>query len=399
MKVKREILPSLIKELKEPEVLILVGPRQVGKTFLLNELENIVEKQKKKIKYFNLELPRDSLIFNKELVELYEYLTDETDFLFIDEFQYFDNASKFFKAIFDDKKLKIKIVASGSSSIEIHKHLKESLAGRKIEKIIYPLSFIEFSQVNTSFEKYLIYGGLPGLISKKSTKKRIDALGGLLETYILKDVKSLVKEENISAFNNLIFLLASYQGQLISVNNLSNELRMDNKTIERYLNILEATFVLYSLPSYARNLSNELKKSKKYYLYDLGIRNQILGNFKSLKDRDDKGIIYESYVHNHLKKMIQKNMKLLFWRTRDNDEVDFVLLKNLDPFIFEVKSKLNSLTIPSGIKKFVRSYPNVKKAFVINETLSGIQSYEKTNIYFLPFKDLEKHKEIKLIFK
>ena len=399
MKVKREILPSLIKELKEPEVLILVGPRQVGKTFLLNELENIVEKQKKKIKYFNLELPRDSLIFNKELVELYEYLTDETDFLFIDEFQYFDNASKFFKAIFDDKKLKIKIVASGSSSIEIHKHLKESLAGRKIEKIIYPLSFIEFSQVNTSFEKYLIYGGLPGLISKKSTKKRIDALGGLLETYILKDVKSLVKEENISAFNNLIFLLASYQGQLISVNNLSNELRMDNKTIERYLNILEATFVLYSLPSYARNLSNELKKSKKYYLYDLGIRNQILGNFKSLKDRDDKGIIYESYVHNHLKKMIQKNMKLLFWRTRDSDEVDFVLLKNLDPFIFEVKSKLNSLTIPSGIKKFVRSYPNVKKAFVINETLSGIQSYEKTNIYFLPFKDLEKHKEIKLIFK
>jgi len=118
-----------------------------------------------------------------------------------------------------------------------------------------------------------------------------------------------------------------------------------------------------------------------------------------LKDRDDKGIIYESYVHNYLKKMIQKNMKLLFWRTRDNDEVDFVLLKNLDPFIFEVKSKLNSLTVPSGIKKFIRSYPNIKKAFVINETLSGIQSYEKAKIYFLPFKDLEKHKEIKLIFK
>lgn len=399
MKVERDILPDLIKELKEPEVLILIGPRQAGKTFLLNELENILKKQKRKIKYFNLELPKDSLIFNKELVDLYEYLTNKTEFLFIDEFQYFDNASKFFKAIFDDKKLKIKIIASGSSSLEIHKHLKESLAGRKIEKIIYPLSFTEFSQVNKSFEKYLVYGGLPGLISKKSIKKKIDTLGGLLETYILKDVKSLVKEENISAFNNLIFLLASYQGQIVSINNLSNELRVDNKTIERYLNILEATFVLYSLPSYSKNLSNELKKSKKYYLYDLGIRNQILGNFKALKARDDKGIIYESYVHNYLKKMIQKNMKLLFWRTRDNDEVDFVLSKNLDPFIFEVKSKLNSLTIPDGIKKFIRSYPNVKKAFVVNENLSGIQSYEKVKIHFLLIKDLEKHREIKLIFK
>lgn len=398
MKIIREIYADLIKELKEPETLILIGARQVGKTFLLNELEGYIKSNKKRSKYFNLELPRDNIVFNKDIVELYSLLTNETDYLFIDEFQYFENASKFFKAVFDDKNLKVKIIASGSSSLEMHKHLKESLAGRKSEKVVRPLSYLEFLQTKQTFEKYLIYGGLPGLISKKNTNKKIELLSNILETYILKDIKALVREENISALNNLIFLLASYQGQLISINNLSNELKVDNRTVERYLNILEKTFVLYSLSSYSRNLSNELKKSKKYYLYDLGIRNLIITNLKSLKSRNDKGAIYETYVHNFLKHKLTKNMKLSFWRTRDGDEVDFVLLKNLDPYIFEVKSKINGFNIPDGVRKFIRSYPNTKNAFVVNEELTGVEKYNNIKIHFLPIKDLERNSEIRKIF-
>lgn len=399
MKIKREIYAKLLKELNEPEILILTGARQVGKTFLLNELEKHVKLKNKRTQYFNLELPKDSLIFNKDTVELYDLLTTKTDYLFIDEFQYFENASKFFKAVFDDRNLKVKIIASGSSSLEMHKHLKESLAGRKYEKIIYPLSYLEFSQTKESFEKYLVYGGLPGLISKRTIRKKIELLNNLLETYILKDVKALIKEENISAFNNLIFLLASYQGQLVSINNLSNGLKVDNKTIERYISILEKTFVLYSLPSYSGNLSNELKKSKKYYFYDIGIRNLITTNFKPLKLRGDKGIIYETFVHNFLKHNLSKNMKLLFWRTRDGDEVDFVMLKNLDPYIFEVKSKINSFDIPNGIKKFIRSYPNTKKAFVINENLSGMEKYNNIKVHFLAINKLEYSSDIKNVFE
>ena len=145
VKIKREILSNLVEELDNPKILILLGARQVGKTFLLNELETHCKKKKKTTKYFNLELPDHSRYFAKDIVELYKEVTKDIDYLFIDEFQYFNNASKFFKAIFDDKRNKTKVVASGSSSLEMHKHLKESLTGRKTTKIIRTLNFNEFS--------------------------------------------------------------------------------------------------------------------------------------------------------------------------------------------------------------------------------------------------------------
>ena len=146
MLVKRDSFDDLIKCLKKSEILILIGARQVGKTHLMIELEKFAKAKKKKTKYFNLEIPEDSRYFNQDLASLYKDITKNTDFIFIDEFQYFENASSLFKAIFDDRKLKVKIIASGSSSLEMHKHLKESLAGRKIEKHIFPLSFSEFKQ-------------------------------------------------------------------------------------------------------------------------------------------------------------------------------------------------------------------------------------------------------------
>ena len=394
MDVKRSIYDQLVKELSKPEVLILVGARQVGKTFLLNELEKHVKSKKKRSKYYNLELPRDALLFNKDIEELYEEITQDADYLFIDEFQYFENASKFFKAIFDDRKLNIKVIASGSSALEMHKHLKESLAGRKIEKIIYPLDYSEYKQSKQSFEEYLQFGALPGLLNKKGKEEKTDLLGNLLSTYILKDVKSLIKEEHVPAFNNLIYLLADYQGQVVSTNNLANELKIDNKTVERYLTILEQTFVIFSLHSFSKNLSNELKKSKKYYLYDSGIRNFIINNFKGIKDRDDKGKIYEAYVHNFFKYNAPKYSELRFWRTRNQEEVDLIFINNQDVFAIEVKSKLKTAEIPEGLKKFIRSYPKIKKAFVINENLSEKVHYESAEVHFIPIERIESNKEL-----
>ena len=203
MEIEREIFQDLKLGLDDPEILILIGARQVGKTYLMNQLEKSLSLKNKQIKYYNLEIPEDSRFFSQDIVDLYRQITDEVDVLFIDEFQYFDNASKFFKAIFDDRKLSIKIIASGSSSLEIHKHLKESLAGRKLERVIYPLTFNEFRQVNKSFEVYLVYGALPGLYKQKTNQSKIELINNLLSTYILKDIKSLIKEENISAFNKL----------------------------------------------------------------------------------------------------------------------------------------------------------------------------------------------------
>lgn len=166
-------------------------------------------------------------------------LTQTAEILLLDEFHYLKNASHFFKAVFDSGAA-VKIFASGSSSLEIHKHLKESLAG---------------------------------LLAKRDSQERQTYLHDLLETYILKDIKALIKDENIKAFNHLIYLLADSRGAVVSVANLAREVGLTARTIEKYLTILEQTYVCYPVPSFSTNLANELKKSKKYYLYDIGIRN------------------------------------------------------------------------------------------------------------------------------
>ncbi|MEY3370215.1 MAG: hypothetical protein RLZZ361_885 [Cyanobacteriota bacterium] len=389
MQIKREIFAKLAEELENKKVLILLGPRQVGKSYLMVELENYVLDNDKQTQFFNLELPEDSRFFSKDKVELYKSLVKNTDYLFIDEFQYYENASQLFKAIFDDRKTKLKIIASGSSALEMHKHLKESLAGRKNSYIITPLNFQEIQQSKTSFSKYLSHGGYPELVSIDDQSKQEIYLKEILSSYILRDIKALIKEENISEFNNLLYQLAFNQGQIISTNSLANELRMNNRTIEKYLEILSQTYILHRINSYSQNLSNELKKSKKYYFYDMGIRNAILNNFKPGTTRKDKGSLYEQYVCNFLINNCPANSELRFWRTRNDQEIDFVLLKNHDPYLFEVKSKLNRPEIPESIKTFIRNYRNVKQAFVINENLECEAEYDGISVDFIKIENLE----------
>ncbi len=393
MKIKRNVAEQLISSLENQDILILIGARQVGKTYLMNQLEAVLRSRQKRFKYYNLELIEDSRFFGQDLNELYKQITKDVDYLFIDEFQYFENASKFFKAIYDDRKNKIKIIASGSSSLEMHKHLKESLAGRKEKIIIYPLQFNEAEQNKVSFNSYLNYGGLPGVIKRKTAEEKINHLNEILETYILKDIKSLIREENISAFNRLIYLLADYQGQQVATSPLANELRIDEKTVTRYLDILEQTFVIYPLHSFSGNLSNELKKSKKYYLYDSGIRNSILNDFSKLEERKDKGKILETYVHNYLKTNAPANAEIRFWRTRTKDEIDLVYLRNRKPNIIEAKSKYKRPEVPAAFKKFLTAYPKTEKCFVVNETLEDEIIYKDHIIRFVRHDKLEKDLE------
>ncbi len=398
MAILREIKAELLEQLTKPEALILLGARQVGKTYLLRELENYLKSQGKKVQFFDLELPDHSRFFDQDLVELYQALTEDTDYLFVDEFQYFDNASKLFKAIHDDKRINTKVIASGSSSLEMHKHLKESLAGRKIEKIIRPLGFKEFSQSKQSFKSYLLYGACPGLLHKKTASDKRDLLKQLLQTYIMKDIKGLIKEENISAFNNLLYHLAQSQKQVTSTSSLANELKVTDITVEKYIDILEQTYVLYRIYSYSANLSNELKKSKKYYFYDNGIRNAIINNFSELNERQDKAAIYEAYVCHFLKTKCPSHGEIRFWKTKSGHEVDFVFIKNHKPYIFEVKSKLKSLEIPEPMKTFIKNYPNLVKAFVVNENLEGELWYRGFKVSFIRLQDLEFESEVLEIF-
>ena len=342
--------------------------------------------------FFDLEQPQVLANFNRPDKEIVQMISGSSEIVFIDEFQYVRNISKIFKAIFDSKK-KIKIFCSGSSSLEIHKHIKESLAGRRFLYRIYPLEYTEIrnSYSNLAFEDYLRFGGMPGLTHTDSEERKQQILNELVGSYILKDIKSLIKEENIRAFNHLLYLLAQNQGSTVSVHSLSAEIGLSSKAINHYLDILEQTYVNYRIYSYSKNLGNELKKSCKTYLYDLGVRNMLLKDFSTIDTRPDKGIILESFVFLKLQAMLSPNMEIKFWRTKDGGEVDFILLKDRKPIPIEVKSKVISSEIPSGLKRFLNRYPAVKSAYIINEQIEKEIKYEDRLIHFLTFENFSKH--------
>jgi len=388
MEIKRNIFNTLSDTLSGPEVVILLGARQVGKSTLMERLE-VLFKGKREVRKFNLEFPDDLLFFSKSESELFSELTLVPDtILFIDEFHYLKNASKLFKSIYDLKK-NIKIIASGSSSLEIHKHLKESLVGRQKIFKVYPLSFSEWKQTKGKLDEFLIMGGMPGLVHINERDEKIEYLSQIVQTYLLKDIKGLIKEENVRAFNHILFFLAENQGQIISTSSMANEVKMTSKTIEHYLNILEQTYVVYGLHSYSNKLSNELKKSRKYYYYDIGVRNSLVKNFKLPKNRKDKGFIYESYVFLELHKKLKANIDLRFWRTKQGDEVDFVWIEDLVPIPIEVKSQYTDINPPKSLIKFMKNYPEAPYGIIFNEDRNEDTTYMDYKIRYRTFENVD----------
>lgn len=395
--IKRFVFNKLEKEIIQPEINILLGPRQVGKTTLLKQLSVEAKKAGLTTGYFDLEQPQVLAGFNISDKEIIDKINNLGSVIFIDEFQYITNASRIFKAIYDSN-IKTKIICSGSSSIEIHKHLKESLAGRRFVFRIYPL---QYSEIKARYKKYLFnvylsYGGMPGLTHTESLERKQEILAELLSSYIMKDVKSLIKEENIKAFNHLLYLLAENQGSVISVHSLANQVNLSSKAVNRYLDILESTYVNYRVFSYSTNLGNELKKSCKTYLYDIGIRNALLKDFSDYDKRPDKGAILESFVFLKLIAILTPNMEIKFWRTKDGDELDFILLRNRRPIPIEVKSKLSKTEIPKGLRRFLLRYENVKSAYVINESITDTIQHGSCEVHFIKFEDFDR--DVNLLF-
>jgi len=395
MHIDRELFKVVEDHSKGKEVIILLGPRQVGKSYILKWLKKKVEKEDIQTTFFDLENPDTLIQFNQPDTEVFRLLTKSGRIVFMDEFYYLKNASKLFKAIYDSKH-RVKIFASGSSSIEIHKHLKESLAGRRYLIKVVPLTVKELEKRigRKAHEYYLRFGGLPGVINKKNRQERMGHLQELVQTYLIKDIKGLIKEENIRAFNMLLYLLAQSQGSLVSVESLSREIGLTARSVQKYIDIMQHTFVLGVLSSFSRNLGNELKKSKKYYLYDIGIRNALIKDFRGLAQRDDKGCVLESAVYLNLISNLMPNEDLRFWRTRDGKEVDFILIRDRQPIPIEVKSNLRKMGVPKGLEAFLRKYPNVSRAYVVNNSLEGEVKHQRTKIQFVHWSQCAS-KEIK----
>jgi len=406
MSLKRIISQQLIKDVSRHEVGVMIGPRQVGKTTLLEITRNHCRTHGIKCRYFNLEMPADANYFARPFQNILTDLCSVKQTVLIDEFHYLPNATKLFKAIYDGTK-GIKVFASGSSALEMHKHMKESLAGRRRLYRVYPLSFSEWlpsrsskaalpPSFDTSFsnsnhqalrrqlEAFVVFGGMPGLVHEKTNEDRKRLLLDLVATYIQKDIKALLREEDILSFNRLLVFLAGQEGGLVSEIGISRDLNYSLRQVRKDISILGQMFLLDISKPFFTNRGRELKQTNKVYFFDTGIRNAILRDFRLLNNRPDKGVLMESFVLHELQKSLKVSQEIYYWRTRQKEEVDFVLVQDRLPIPIEVKSKIRGIEIPDGVKAFLRKYPESPAAVILNDDIFEKTKFEDKTVFFAP---------------
>lgn len=360
---------NLENHLEKGEVLLIYGSRQVGKTTLLTEF---LEKTNLKYKLASGDdIRTQEILSSQDFSKILQYVSGY-ELLAIDEAQRIPNIGLGLKIIVDQKP-DISVIATGSSSFELAGQTGEPLTGRKKTLTLFPLSQIELSNIYNDFElieklpEYLIFGGYPAVLTKENKEDKIVILNEIVNSYLLKDILELEKVKGSKTLLDLLRLLAFQVGSEVSLSELGRQLAIDSKTVARYLDLLEKSFVLFNLRGYAKNLRKEVTKKSKYYFYDNGIRNAIISNFNDLNLRDDVGRLFENFLvcerlkNQSYNKIFANNY---FWRTWDKQEVDWIEEREGKLFGFEFKwteSKSRSL------KSFMDNYGNTETKTVNRE--------------------------------
>ena len=405
--IKRQIQDKIAKHLKEPEMTVILGPRQVGKTVLLEQLQAWLIQDKKInpdfILYYNLDIIKDWEIVQDQtsFIEFLKQISSkQKTYIFIDEAQRVQNPGLFFKGIYDSK-LNIKLILTGSSSLEFASQVKESLAGRKRIFYLYPFSFAEFLKAKNKklelmhqieklklFKEYIIWGGYPRVILSKTKDQKISVLSDIYSSYIEKDIIGFLQIKNKAKFNKLIKLIAGQIGQLINIDELATNTELDRDTVYRYLTALQETYIIYNLIPYFKNARQEIIKNPKAYFIDNGMRNYLLDDFKKLEARPDNGSLFENIILKELL-LIQQEKKfgMHFWRTKQGAEVDFILEKGQALIPIESKLNLKSIKISSGVKNFIKKY-KPQKAYIVNLGFQKQIIINKTKIHFVDMPQL-----------
>lgn len=413
--IKREIFVEVVAHLKEPEVTVIMGARQTGKTTLLLQLKDwLIAKSKIKesqIKFFNLDLISD-LANLRDQNDFIKFLKEEIDrdkflYLFIDEIQRLQDSGKFLKGVYD-LKLPVKFIVSGSSSLEIKSKISESLTGRKRVFYLWPFSFAEYiscyePSLSSLLERnnisainkekifgylfdFIIFGGYPRVVLCRNHKEKIAILNEIYSSYIEKDIIGFIKIKNPFAFLKLVALLAEQVGSLVNLHELSTTLGMNFRTIESYLFALEKTFVIDLARPYFTNARKELTKMPKIYFADTGIRNLALKYFANFHENRDRGKLLENFVASSIARFSAGAVN--YWRTKDKNEVDFILRDYYGQIIpIEVKAtELKRPEISKGLRSFIERY-KPQKAWVVNLSLEEKIKINNTQVNFsLPYK-------------
>lgn len=408
--IKRKIFSKLEEHLSSDQMTILVGPRQVGKTFLMSALQKKIEAEGKKTIWLNLDNEEDRKRFSSQaalIAHIELKAGKEKVYVFMDEIQRKENAGLFLKGIFD-MQLPHKFIVSGSGSLELKARIPESMAGRKQLFAIEPVNFEEFVDFRTNYQysnklndffaleagetsrllsQYIMFGGYPRVILAETASLKLREIQEIYRSYIDKDINTLLHLEKTDAFTSLLKIIASQIGSLVNITELSSTINIDEKTIKHYLWYLEQTFIIKKVTPYFRNTRKEITKAPIYYFIDIGLRNWLLGLFGLPEIPSTlSGHSFENVVFNILRNQIELSpTQIHFWRTRDQAEVDFVLNTGLEIIPVEVKySHLKSPEVSRSFRSFLTKY-TPKKAYIVHLGENMGTTIDKTKVYFVPF--------------
>jgi len=320
---------SLENYLQPNKVLVLYGPRQVGKTTLLTRF---LDRFGGKSKLLTGDNVRVQALFSELDFESILSLSEGYDLLAIDEAQRIPNIGLGLKILVDHVP-NLSVIATGSSSFDLSGKIGEPLTGRKNILTLFPIAQLELKGLYNAYElkerlsEFLIFGSYPEVVTSETRRKKVARLEEIAESYLLKDVLALERVKNAKLLLDLLRLLAFQIGGEVSLNELGRQLGIDTKTVRRYLDIFEKAFILYNVRGFSRNLRKEITKKSKYYFYDNGIRNALIANFNPPDIRNDMGALWENFVFmGRLKKRAYQNIpaNIYFWRTWDGQEIDLV---------------------------------------------------------------------------
>ena len=323
--IKRALEKQISNRFGKGKAILLLGPRQVGKTTLFNKLlEN------KDHLFLNGDDPTVRKLLTNPNVEQLKNIAGHHTVVFIDEAQRIENIGLTLKLITDQLK-SIQLLVSGSSAFELNNRTQESLTGRKWEYQLYPISWSEFEdnvgylKAQQQLELRVVYGMYPDVINNLGDEK--DILKQLTDSYLYKDILSYGGIRKPEVLEKLLRALAFQIGSEVSYNELAQLLGIDKKTVSNYIDLLCQAFVIFKLSSFSKNLRNEIKTNQKIFFYDTGVRNMIIGDLNSLAMRQDKGSLWENFlIAERLKTNAYSGSlaKAYFWRTVQQQEIDYV---------------------------------------------------------------------------
>jgi hypothetical protein len=413
--IYRDIIDTIRPWLSQDKVIIIKGARQVGKTTILHFLRREIEESGKQVHYIAADLDFADPAFGDPrlfILRLDEQFGGKPGTVFIDEFQTIPKAGLFLKTLYDQTKNRYRFVISGSSTLELAKNA-EFLTGRKKEFILRPFSFkelvrarlpeiplgdFEYSELaspavadyqalygtalKAAYAEYLNLGGYPEPVLAPA-ELRLDILKELLSTYLHKDVAGYQRVENISGFNNLVKILGAQIGSQMNKSELSATLRLNAETVNRYLDILEGTFVFSLVPPWFSNPRKEVSKMPKVYVNDPGIlvasgaRAPARLNYDLLDGHSIENAVFSS--------LAAKSMGIRYWRTAGGAEVDFIVDTDDGPLPVEVKFTASKPSESVAMRNFRAAYPEARKGLIVSRDCFGQGDLPIVPAYLLDF--------------